>query len=162
MKIKMKIKMINKMKNIQKKTPNNQLNTIRINQDTIEILNPDLMTKIDLIKDIEEDIKEIITTNQDIKSMGDIIDIKTMNEDNIKERMDMSNIMITKEEILQMFKADKNTEIMEIEDKITNKIIVKDEVLNMEEVEITIEIEINRDTEKEIFDKIIREKKIID
>lgn len=158
----MKIKMINKMKNIQKKTPNNQLNTIRINQDTIEILNPDLMTKIDLIKDIEEDIKEIITTNQDIKSMGDIIDIKTMNEDNIKERMDMSNIMITKEEILQMFKADKNTEIMEIEDKITNKIIVKDEVLNMEEVEITIEIEINRDTEKEIFDKIIREKKIID
>lgn len=158
----MKIKMINKMKNIQKKTPNNQLNTIRINQDTIEILNPDLMTKIDLIKDIEEDIKEIITSNQDIKSMGDIIDIKTMNEDNIKERMDMSNIMITKEEILQMFKADKNTEIMEIEDKITNKIIVKDEVLNMEEVEITIEIEINRDTEKEIFDKIIREKKIID
>jgi len=158
----MKIKMINKMENIQKKTPNNQLNTIRINQDTIEILNPDLMTKIDLIKDIEEDIKEIITTNQDIKSMGDIIDIKTMNEDNIKERMDMSNIMITKEEILQMFKADKNTEIMEIEDKITNKIIVKDEVLNMEEVEITIEIEINRDTEKEIFDKIIREKKIID
>jgi len=158
----MKIKMINKMENIQKKTPNNQLNTIRINQDTIEILNPDLMTKIDLIKDIEEDIKEIITSNQDIKSMGDIIDIKTMNEDNIKERMDMSNIMITKEEILQMFKADKNTEIMEIEDKITNKIIVKDEVLNMEEVEITIEIEINRDTEKEIFDKIIREKKIID
>ena len=158
----MKIKMINKMENIQKKTPNNQLNTIRINQDTIEILNPDLMTKIDLIKDIEEDIKEIITTNQDIKSMGDIIDIKTMNEDNIKERMNMSNIMITKEEILQMFKADKNTEIMEIEDKITNKIIVKDEVLNMEEVEITIEIEINRDTEKEIFDKIIREKKIID
>lgn len=160
--MKMKIKMINKMENIQKKTPNNQLNTIRINQDTIEILNPDLMTKIDLIKDIEEDIKEIITTNQDIKSMGDIIDIKTMNEDNIKERMNMSNIMITKEEILQMFKADKNTEIMEIEDKITNKIIVKDEVLNMEEVEITIEIEINRDTEKEIFDKIIREKKIID
>lgn len=150
--------MINKMENILKKTPNNQLNTIKINQDSIEISNQDLMIKIELTKDIEEDIKEIIITNQDINSMGDIIGIKTMNENNIKERMNMSNIMTTKEEILQLSKADKkDTEIMENKDKKNNKIIAKKEVLNMLEVEITIE-----GTEIEIFDKIIREKKIID
>lgn len=146
------------MENILKKTPNNQLNTIKINQDSIEISNQDLMIKIEMTKDIEEDIKEIIITNQDIKSMGEIIGIRTMNEDYIKERMDMSNIITTKEEILQLSKADKkDTEIMENKDKKNNKIIAKKAVPNMVEVEITI-----GGTEIEIFDKIIREKKIID
>lgn len=150
--------MNSKMENILKKTPNNQLNTIKINQDSIEISNQDLMIKIEMTKDIEEDIKEIIITNQDIKSMGEILGIRTMNEDNIKERMDMSNIITTKEEILQLSKADKkDTEIMENKDKKNNKIIAKKAVPNMVEVEITI-----GGTEIEIFDKIIREKKIID